>query len=88
MSISKILSEDWTEYDDKKLKGQRDANFFACSEIWEIEYLKKKIKKYYPALTDNVMMSAIKDCCLSVPAPHPRRVFVDCVVRKIEETIG
>ena len=38
MSVEKILNEDWSEYDDRKKKGQ-DSHFFSCEEDWEVEYL-------------------------------------------------
>lgn len=83
MSTHKILSEDWSEYDNKKITDKRDSKDFSCEETWEVEYLVKFIKKHYPYHTDFQIRSAIKICCKSVPAPRPRRTFIECVVSKL-----
>lgn len=79
MPVDKILNEDWSDYDNKKIKDSRDAKDFACTEIWEVDYLKNKIKKLFPYLTDAQILLAIKACCEQIGSPHPRRAFVKCV---------
>jgi len=83
MSVKKILDEDWSGYDNKKIKDKRDAKFFACTEAWEVTYLKDKIKKHYPALSDDEILKAIKECCQLIGSPHPRPEFVACVAGRL-----
>ena len=40
-----ILLEDWSSYDNRKIKGEKDASKFSCTERWEVEYLADKLKK-------------------------------------------
>ena len=84
MATNKILNEDWTDYDNRKIRDKRDGNFFACTESWEVDYLKSKIKKLFPHLKDEQIIAAIMACCVIVGAPHPRKTFVECVVKRLE----
>jgi hypothetical protein len=82
MSAQTILNEDWSDYDNKKKKGT-DAKFFSCNEDWEVDYLKQKIKKAFPGLSESFILDAIASCCDRVPAPRPRKAFVECVMIKL-----
>ena len=82
MSANTILNENWSDYDDKKKKGV-DAKFFSCEEDWERDYLKRKIKRLFPRLDEASIEAAIKSCCQEIPAPRPRKQFVECVMRKL-----
>ena len=42
---SKVLNEDWSDYDNKKIKGRLDSKDFACTEQWEVDFLISKIRK-------------------------------------------
>lgn len=81
MSIERILS-DWSDYDNKK-KLRQDANFFACTEQWEVDYLVGKIISVYPQVSQNKITAAIRTCCIALTAPHPRRKFVQCVIERL-----
>ena len=83
MSAEKILNENWSEYDDKKIRDKRDRRYFACDETWEVDYLIKKIKKYFPFHNDTQILNAIKSCCKTVSAPRPRAEFIKCVIGKL-----
>jgi hypothetical protein len=82
MSISK-LNEDWSEYDNRKIRDRRDSKDFACSESWEVEYLIRKFRSVYPYLTENSIKNAISLCCAEVGSPHPRGKFVACVHKRL-----
>jgi hypothetical protein len=82
MSLNNI-SEDWSDYDDKKKKS-KDAQYFSCSEEWEVNYLVNKIKNVYPKLTRETIKDAIQDCCKSVKTPRPRKEFINCVLSKLD----
>lgn len=82
----KILNEEWNDYDDKKIRDRRDAKDFACSEIWEVDYLVRKIRKVYPDYSEWSIRNVIAGCCVSVGSPHPRDKFVACVMKKLRES--
>jgi hypothetical protein len=83
MSAQKILNENWSDYDNKKIRDNRDSRYFACDEEWEIDYLIRYIKKHYPYHSDTQILNAITNCCKTVPTPRPRKTFVECVVSKL-----
>jgi hypothetical protein len=78
----KILNEDWSDYDDRK-KKHVDSKYFSCEEAWEREYLVKKIYKSYPIYSETTITAAISACCSEVHAPRPRKLFVECVMRRL-----
>ena len=78
-----VLNEDWSDYDNKK-KKKEDRLFFSCEEQWEVDYLVKKLKRYYPAKTETQIRSAIESCCRTVRAPRPRTEFVACVTSRLD----
>lgn len=83
MSLNSIMLDDWSDYDQKKLK-KPDANNFSCSESWEVDYLKNKIKRHHPMYTDMQIINAIMLCDSHVNSPHPREKFVACVTALLE----
>lgn len=82
MSV-KLILEDWADYDNKKITSGRDARFFACTELWERRYLKEKIKKYFPGLTEEQIDEAIIDCCSILRSPYARKEFVEFVIMRL-----
>lgn len=82
MSLEKLL-ENWTEYDNKKIRDNRDGRFFACTEPWEVDYLVRKMRQVYPSLSEASIRNAISVCCAQLRAPQPRREFVQCVKGKL-----
>lgn len=83
MAVEKILNENWSDYDNKKIRDKRDSRYFACDETWEVDYLFKKIKKHFPFHNDTQIFNAIRSCCKTVAAPRPRTEFVKCVIEKL-----
>lgn len=83
MSV-KVLAEDWSDYDNRKIRDKRDGKYFACEESWERDYLIKKIHKVYPQYSDTQIENAINLCCKTVPAPRPRKAFVECVMQRLK----
>jgi len=82
---TRVLNEDWSEYDNRKIRGRRDSKDFACTESWEVDFLVSKIKKVYPDYSESTIRSAIAACCRTVGSPHPRRPFVECVMKRLRE---
>jgi len=79
-----VLNEDWSEYDDRKKRGNVDRSKFSCEESWEVDYLVRKLKSHFPKKTETEIRAAISSCCKQVPAPRPREKFVDCVTEKLK----
>ena len=79
---TKVLNEDWSEYDNKKKKYE-DRFFFSCEESWEVDYLVKTIRKAHPQFSEQLIRSAISHCCQTVSAPRPRDKFVTCVMNRL-----
>jgi hypothetical protein len=88
MSLRRILEEDWTDYDNRKIRDGRDGRYFACTESWEVDYLKGKIKKHHPYLSESDILEAIRACCRTIGSPHPRSSFVECVVRRLGVSVA
>jgi hypothetical protein len=78
-----ILNDDWSDYDDPKIRDNRDSRFFSCEEKWERDYLIGKIQKHYPRFTSKQIEDAIDRCCITIATPRPRRTFVECVMKRL-----
>jgi len=79
----KVLSEDWSDYDNRKIRDRRDARFFAFTENWELDYLIRKYKKAHPYLTEAAIKTAISECCGKTTASLPREQFIQCVSERL-----
>ncbi|GEP95902.1 hypothetical protein CCY01nite_21620 [Chitinophaga cymbidii] len=78
-----VLNEDWSDYDNRRIRDGRDRSKFSCEEQWEVDYLVNKLRRYFPSKTDSAIRNAISSCCTTVRAPRPRQEFVECVVRRL-----
>jgi hypothetical protein len=78
-----VIDEDWSDYDDRKIKEQKNSSKFSCEDRWEIEYLADKLKKHYPQKSHKLILQAISNCCLKSGAPHTREVFIECVTSNL-----
>jgi hypothetical protein len=78
-----ILDEDWSDYDDRKIRDRRDGSKFSCEERWEVEYLADKLKKHYPSKSHQLILQAISQCCQKAGVPHSRESFVECVTSNL-----
>jgi hypothetical protein len=67
----RILNEDWSDYDNRKLKGV-DARYFSCEEEWERNYLVRKIRKFYRSIQKLLFkwlsLLVVRKCLLQDPA--------------------
>lgn len=80
----RVLAEDWSDYDNRKIRDKRDQNNFACEEQWERDYLIKKIRELYPKYSEERIKQAIDQCCKTITAPRPRKTFVECVMQRLQ----
>lgn len=71
------LFENWEEYDKRKLEAGNDPRLFSCDEVWEVYYLRNKIKEHYPELSEMTILEAIGKCCQNVIAPVSREKFLE-----------
>ncbi len=72
--MSKIILEDWEDYDNKKKKTE-DRLFVSCEEQWERDYIGNKTLKYYPNLTVVNINNAVQKACENASTPRPRHKF-------------
>lgn len=79
----KVLNEDWSDYDNRKIRDRRDTRFFAFTENWELDYLIRKYKKAHPYLTEAAIKTAISECSVKTAAPLPREQFIQCVSERL-----
>lgn len=84
MPVKTLLEEDWEYYDNRKIRDNRDGRYFACTEQWEVDYLKNMIKRNFPNSSEDDILTAIKACCETVDSPRPRKTFIECVVKKLQ----
>lgn len=82
MSIEKILLEDWSDYDTRKLSYE-ESFFFDCSKEWEQQYLADKIRKHYPAKTNEAINRSVKQCCTVYSGRVPRYKFIREVLDRL-----
>ncbi len=75
MTIYLVL-QNWSDYDNLKLKMGKEPRQFICSENWEVEYLVKKIRNIYPFIKDESIKEAIMTACNQLSLPHLREDFV------------
>ena len=81
-----ILYDDWKDYDKRKAREKHSDSFFNCSEPWEVRYLVSKIRKHHP-FPESVIRDAINFCCRESGTPNLRAEFVNCVMKKLSESI-
>ena len=76
----KVLEQDWSKYDTRKIIGNQDRRDFYCTEKWEVEFLIKKIQALHPEYTSQKIEIAINDACQISEPPHSRIEFVGRVI--------
>jgi len=79
----KVLTDDWSDYDQRKIRDRRDARYFAFTENWELDYLIRKYKKAHPYLTEAAIKTAISECCTKADIIRPREEFIQCVSERL-----
>jgi len=85
-TIRKILTADWSYYDNRK-KIYADSRYFTCVQSWEVDFLVNLILKTYPSCSIVTIRKAIAESCKTVPAPRQRVSFVTNVMMALEGKI-
>jgi hypothetical protein len=78
-----ILYEDWSDYDNRKIKESKNVSKFSCEDRWEVEYLADKLKKHYPQKSHQLILEAISTCCHKAGNQNSREIFVECVTSNL-----
>ncbi len=75
----------WPEA-NKKVDKNIDGQFVACSEDYELDYIKKAIQDEVDEdYSEKEIETAIEECCKDVDAPRPRKDFMKCMRSKLEK---
>jgi len=80
----RVLNEDWSNYDNRKIRDSRDSRFFSCEEQWEVDYLLEKVHRHLTHKTEAEIKDAILKCCKIIKTPRPRSEFVKCVFDRLD----
>ena len=81
-----ILSHDWKDYDQRKVRERRNINMFSCANAWERRYLASKINLLYPQFDMESINRAIEMCCNAGGARDvTRESFVQCVAGELSK---
>jgi hypothetical protein len=83
MSGIRILNENWQDYNERKIRENRDPEEFSCKENWEVDFLVSMIRRVYRHFSEDLIKNAIKACCSNVTDARPRRDFVNCVMMRL-----
>lgn len=75
----------WNTVDDKH-KRKYDRGFVSCEEYYERKYIIDSIMEHFPNLTRSKVESAVDHCCRTIPAPRPRKKFLQCVANELGMT--
>ena len=78
--LSLLLSQNWIDYNNKKLSDDSEVNYFYSGSAWEIDYLVKKINSTFPKYTLKNTRRAINIVCLASYSPMPRKLFLEQVL--------
>ncbi|NCD69577.1 hypothetical protein [Mucilaginibacter agri] len=81
MSVQKILNEDWSLIDDKKIPEHR--GYISCEEVSEIDYLIAVFRKHYPTKSEIEIIYAIAAGWRCSSSPKPRQQFIEAVSSKL-----
>jgi hypothetical protein len=85
MSAKNVLTQDWSDYDNRKLNDGRDKSKFSCSELWEINFLVESIRKTQSSHSMKEIRNAISKCCNKPGVSRVRNEFVEEVLKTLAE---
>ena len=73
----------WNDVDNKHLRNYPDKNFVACQEPYERKFIIDTILENFPQFSRNSIEAAVDHCCRTIPAPRPRKIFLQCVAKHL-----
>lgn len=78
-----MLIMGWNEVDNKHLRNFPDKSFVACDESYERNFIINSILEQFPQFSKSQIEAAVEHCCRTIPAPRPRKTFIQCVARQL-----
>jgi hypothetical protein len=73
----------WDDVDNKHLRNYPDKSFVACDESYERKFIIDTILESFLQLSRSSIEAAVDHCCKTIPAPRPRKTFLQCVARQL-----
>ena len=71
----------WEEVDDKH-KRKYDRDFVSCEEYYERKFVIAAILQHFH-YSRAMVEAAVVHCCKTIPAPRPRKTFLQCIAKKL-----
>jgi hypothetical protein len=84
----KILNEDWSAYENYKIEVKKNHLKIHFNEAWEVGYLSTLISKHFPHKSGEEVLEAIYSCSKTMAHPAPRKKFIECVVKKLDQGVS
>ena len=75
--------KDWLDFFSNKNGAKIDQNSFSEIELWEEDYLIKKIQSQYDYIPEEKIRSAVKSCYTIYHSPQSGEKLVQCVISKL-----
>ncbi len=86
MKVKNILLDDWSEYDNRKLRNNKEVYFVDFNHEWEVEYIIEKIKKFDPYMSNGQILDAITACYLKLSNPINRKQCLEYIIPILEKS--
>ncbi|HMK05168.1 MAG TPA: hypothetical protein VK489_13280 [Ferruginibacter sp.] len=83
MIPSRILKK-LIQFFARKNKAEKIADNISKIELWEEDYVVKKIQNQYKNVPEDTIRSAVKLCYTIYPSPQPGEKLMRCIIAKIE----
>ena len=81
--LQKILKDDWTQYEAKKVRLQQEVQEFLSEEDWEVEYLINLLYKYFPKHSKYALMKVVIQCGMIKYGKCQREDFIKLILSKL-----
>lgn len=73
----------WDDVDNKHLRNYPDKSFVACDEPYERKFVIDTILENFSQISRSNVEAAVDYCCRTIPAPRPRKTFLQCVEKQL-----
>lgn len=80
--FKKIINDDWSNYDNKKIKLGLDPQIYTA-EDWEAQYLVDVLFKYYPKQSNYKLYKIVLQCGMIKNYRCSREEFIQIVISRI-----
>lgn len=83
--VKNILLDDWSEYDNLKLRNNKEVYYVDFNNDWEVEYIIEKIKKFHPNTGNGQILDAITACYLKLSNSIQRKTCLEYIIQIIDK---